>query len=1029
MANLYPLFQASLHPDNTIRLDAERALASLEGNEGFVEAVLTIIRTPQYDQTARLSAIVYFKNRIKRGWKTPEDSASGGFVPVQPHDRMVVRGTLLQTMVEVQFEQKVFAEALRHIIAHDVPTEWPTFMDEVLAMFHSGDESKIFVAAIALNLLVKRLGYVSRLEASDELRPITQAFFPLLLDIAGKLFENGSERSIGILRVILKIYLSSIRSVMLPEMQQTDSLVPWGMLFLKVVKCDEPVMARTQDRALHPVWKAKKWACRCFFYLIRNYCGKRTRDKYGAFADMFLERFAPEILHAYLEQINKFMNGVWLSPQVRQLLAAFIEESLPHGAPWKTLKPHINGVIRGFIFPQLCFTEEDAELWVSDPPEYIRKNLAHSFVAESIWDDYADPIKAAQELLSALVEKREKVCFAETVAMTNEVMARYNATPVEARRCEEKFGALSVMVTLSYYLCQKVIHFKAVKGPDIKQKSPLYQQMENFFIADVFPEFSNPKGYMRAAACEMVKKFHKIPFSLESQSLMFERVLNCLVDGEFPVQVYAAEAVGAIISFDAIAENIKPQVPKIMEILLNLTAVIDTDNITTVMEILTEQFPDELAPFAVGLCQQLSASLRNILSELPSDMIEAMQPLEAAAGILSTISGLVDAVDADKNIVLQLEQEMLPIMSDILQSDFSDLKSGCFHLMDLFTFYMKAISPNMWPFFDAIVQNVGDDEDFLDETLAPLPNFLQFGRDVFIQNPVYVDKLVSMAADIFTRTYDVSNQKFGCLIIEWALMYLRGAIDNYIERFISMGLEQLRSEDTQQDRNIKAHLIEMIISCIYYNPMLTLQILERLNAHVFVFQLWFSQLKLFPRVFDKKLMILTLCALLEGPIDHFGILREHANHLVGGILGTFEDYPAAVEKREALKKIYEDESDDEEEEEDETEEVEITDGADSDGDLASDEDDEYDEYLAGSEKYGHLLGDDALSDFEEDLVSTTPLDDIDPYVEFASLLGRLPPSSLSYQLMHQGLDVNQQAAVAKIIEVANSNVAKKSQKE
>ena len=36
------------------------------------------------------------------------------------------------------------------------------------------------------------------------------------------------------------------------------------------------------------------------------------------------------------------------------------------------MKPHMQGIIQEIIFPLMCHSEEDEELWQSDPVEYIR---------------------------------------------------------------------------------------------------------------------------------------------------------------------------------------------------------------------------------------------------------------------------------------------------------------------------------------------------------------------------------------------------------------------------------------------------------------------------------------------------------------------------------------------------------------------------------------------------------------------------------------------------------------------------------
>ncbi|KAJ3115482.1 hypothetical protein HDU96_000578 [Phlyctochytrium bullatum] len=129
-----------------------------------------------------------------------------------------------------------------------------------------------------------------------------------------------------------------------------------------------------------------------------------------------------------------------------------------------------------------------------------------------------------------------------------------------------------------------------------------------------------------------------------------------------------------------------------------------------------------------------------------------------------------------------------------------------------------------------------------------------------------------------------------------------------------------------------------------------------------------------------------------------------------------------------MKQFNEEESDEDDEDDvaatfEEEEAVAIDD---EDGDVDSDEDDEYEDYLAGSFKYGELLReDDELSDFEEDLTLRTPMDDIDPYVELASMIARFPPTGVISGILHNGITQEQQSALNSLLEIARTNAAEK----
>ncbi|KAJ3097931.1 hypothetical protein HDU97_004467 [Phlyctochytrium planicorne] len=956
MSELGELFSALLHYDNNIRTQAERALESIDGNDGFLEAVLNVIRSPAIDPMVKRSAIVYFKNRIRKAW-TVYDRMKDKVIPIGPHDREVVKRTIMPAMVETQLELKVFGEALRCILSYDFPDSWPTFLDEALVLLNSNETAKLSVALIGLHGLARHVGYVARDEPLANLTLLVKTVFPTLLNIGKALFEHASPESFSLLRMVLKVYLAATRIVLIDELKELSQVVAWGTLFLNVVKHPGPQPAAGTDITKDPVWKAKKRAYSSFYTLIKNYCGKR-KVQHKEFSDAFLERFTPEILNVYMEQMERYSQGEYFTPVVRQLIINFIQYSIEFKTPWICLKPHLTAILKKFIFPQFYFTQEDAELWHSDPSEYIRRNED-----PNPFEEICDPANAAQTFLIELLKCREKESFKTVLALTSEIFSSYKSSPPESRNYPEKYAAFKVMASLQLMLSKKT--------------SPLYPQLEQFFIADVFPEFSNPHGYMRAIACVMVTSFRKIEFSLESQKFLFDKVLACLFDPEYCVKVYAAGALGTIVRFDAITESLRPEVPKIMQILLNLNSEIETDNITRVMEIFTEKFPKELAPFAVGLCKELNVALGNLLSDLPDDFMEREGPIEAAAGILSTVAGLVLSVESDRQIVSYLEEEMVPVMAEIFNSNLSEI-------------------------------------------ISPLTSYLVHGREHLVQKPAYIDKIENMALSILDNEFDIygESQMYGCVLLELLVLFLKGHIDQYVERYIKLSLDRLRSTTAMPlTPGMRAHYTELLICCVYYNPTVSLRILESLDGHLFFFDLWFKHLLNFPRVFDKKLMILTLCGLLDGPVDQFPWLQHHAHLLVNGIINTFKTYPEALKNQEEFEARYSKDY-----ETDDEDDGEILIGG-ADGEYVDDEDDEdgdvddeteYEEYLEGNRKYGHLVNNEISEDFEEDII--TPLDEVDPYIEFCSFLGRVQPASVSSQVLHN-LDAQQQSFLHQIMEI------------
>lgn len=208
----------------------------------------------------------------------------------------------------------------------------------------------------------------------------------------------------------------------------------------------------------------------------------------------------------------------------------------------------------------------------------------------------------------------------------------------------------------------------------------------------------------------------------------------------------------------------------------------------------------------------------------------------------------------------------------------------------------------------------------------------------------------------------------------------------------------------------RVHCLEVVINCLYYNPGLTLRLLEENQWTQGFFTLWFNELEKFSRVHDKKLVIVALCALLELPADHIpASLQAGWSQVLTGVLNVFKSLPKAIESkysmllkherlinvcytdREQMEKLYSDGFDDEEFD---GEDLSGAEGGSVDGDDDDngdedvvDEDAEYLEFLAqqAASNNSESEFDDLESEIEEELLFESPLDEIDPYIRFGEV--------------------------------------------
>ncbi len=169
----------------------------------------------------------------------------------------------------------------------------------------------------------------------------------------------------------------------------------------------------------------------------------------------------------------------------------------------------------------------------------------------------------------------------------------------------------------------------------------------------------------------------------------------------------------------------------------------------------------------------------------------------------------------------------------------------------------------MWQAFELIHATFKSGAElYLEDMLPALDNFVQYGGPHLVQKPEYVEALYSMVADMFVDDkVGGVDRVCACKLAEAMMLNLPGRIDTCVSGFVEMGMGVLVTEEIKS-KAYRIHLMEMVINGIYYNPLLSLHVLEAKGWTNKFFSLWFSSMESFSRVHDKKLCIVAIIALL-----------------------------------------------------------------------------------------------------------------------------------------------------------------------
>ena len=347
----------------------------------------------------------------------------------------------------------------------------------------------------------------------------------------------------------------------------------------------------------------------------------------------------------------------WLSKPSLSYTLVFLDECVKPKTMWAHLKPHLETLLSHVLFPILCLSEDDLELFNTDPQEYVHRKL-------NFYEEVTAPDVAATNFLVSLTKSRKKQTFT-ILSFVNGIVNKYEAAPEAQKNPREKDGALRMIGTLAEVLLAK--------------KSPIADQVEFFFVRHVFPEFRSPHGFLRARACDSLQKFERLDFQEQSNLiLIYRNVLESMTDPELPVRVEAAMALQILIRHDIIRTEMQSSIPQIMQQLLKLANEVDVDSLANVMEDFVEVFAAELTPFAVALSEQLRDTFLRIVQELVDRQATKGEdePLGdflddksiTALGVLQTIGTLILTLESTPDVLLHLETILMPVIKITLDN-------------------------------------------------------------------------------------------------------------------------------------------------------------------------------------------------------------------------------------------------------------------------------------------------------------------------------------------------------------------------
>uniref|UniRef100_A0A7N6AJ35 Importin N-terminal domain-containing protein n=1 Tax=Anabas testudineus TaxID=64144 RepID=A0A7N6AJ35_ANATE len=925
--------------DPNLREAAERQLNEGHTQVNFVSALLRVTMSDNLDFPVRQAGVIYLKNMITQHWS--DGDGSGTETPVNnipEEDRQFIRDNIVEAIIHSPERIRVqLTTCIHHMIKQDYPSKWTTIVDKIRFYLQSENSGGWLGILLCLYQLVKNYEY----KKPEERQPLVAAmhiFMPMLKERFIQLLPEHSADSVLIQKQIFKILYA---------------------LFQDTMQIDE------DERPELPWWKCKKWALHILARLFERYGSPgNTTKEYTEFAELFLKEYAVAAQQVLLKVLYQYKEKQYVAPRVLQQTLNYINQGIAHALTWKHLKPHIQGIVQDVVFPLMCYTDSDEELWQEDPYEYIRMKF-------DVFEDFISPTTAAQTLLFTACNKRKEV-LQKTMGFCYQILTDPHCDP------RKKDGALHMIGSLAEILLK-------VHGCQHDSKQ----------------------------ACWVLHYFCEVKFKSD-QNLQnaLELTRLCLInDNEMPVKVEAAIALQVLISNQEKAkEYITPYIRPVMQALLHIVRETENDDLTNVIQKMICEYSEEVTPIAVEMTQHLAMTFNQVIQTGP-DEEGGDDKAVTAMGILNTIDTLLSVVEDHKEITQQLEGICLQVIGTVLQQHVLEFYEEILSLAHSLT--CQQVSPQMWQLLPLVYEVFQQDGfDYFTDMMPLLHNYVTVDTDTLLSDTKYLEIMYSMCKKVLTGDPGEDPECHAAKLLEVIILQCKGrGIDQVVPLFVAAALERLTQEVKTSE--LRTMCLQVAIAGLYYSPPLLLNTLENLRfpnntepiTNHFITQ-WLKDVDCFLGLHDRKMCILGLCALID---------LEHRPTAVNQVAGQL--LPAAILLFNGLKRAYACRAEHENEDEDDDEDGEDEDDA---AELGSDEDDideEGQEYLEMLAKQAGEDGDD--EDWEEDDAEETALESyatsiddednfVDEYQIFKAILQNIQTRDPAwYQALTQALDEEQ----------------------
>ncbi|RNF07770.1 importin-7 [Trypanosoma rangeli] len=637
------------------------------------------------------------------------------------------------------------------------------------------------------------------------------------------------------------------------------------------------------------VWKLLKWVENLGLKLLQALSPKSCERRARAAAKYFCDHYLLGLVQHALDFVRWHTVPRRLTSKAYIMSLEILTMAVGGRETYrKIIAPNAEEIFTMLIFPRLTFSVEDAELWASNPAEYVRLQTSPA------GDLYSAKVVSSSLMLSLTIPSKP---FHDTEFVNHVVqyvLGRLIAHAAAAAHGDVDAARVVDAAFFTIYQFNKVLH--SIGFGD--------EKVEWLLTNYVAPAAKYPVGFLRARSVLVLSVFApKIHWSSPQafQRVLVE-VLPLLQDPDIPVRIQTCMSFANLICHPHARDVVTPCLSDVIQHYFCAMRLMDSEGVVRTLRKTIKHYRDVLSQWALHLTEllvqhfyqvlerALAAEVDDFVSEtfankksgaagmgvMGTEEDGVVESVMAADEILETLTVLVRAIpqqpvvissfntSQQRDLIFQMQERIAPMLYMVLSKE----KGGCLGFMDaslmLLTTMLSrssAVASFTWRLLPCLHQIVVQGAvDYFSQMLPPLDNFACVSPEQFLLFPMsdlcampeFAVKMASTTpAQVVCTMCDAVMQSCHILCLRelaavpkiydsilqnlWQLKQRDGnhanataATDNLVEYIIQTALRVLTDPNSQKKRRRTLTLLfaNNIFSAILANAELTVRTLS-----------------------------------------------------------------------------------------------------------------------------------------------------------------------------------------------------------